>query len=619
MKITIDSTRLAPGAYMPPAIGNGELSLLIDMEGGQSQREYHGMTPGIRRAGFRYDTRWGELVPFGHFTQSLTGLGEPVSFRQSLDSADGTVECDCRYSDGTRIQSTVFCHLEHNIVAVRKRIDTRLTAPFEFRYSFAPRRTVINARDGYIGYSIDGLRRDRGTIELTADVPAEFREEAGEFILRTAARECTFFLCFDEENAESFDRLLASSRSAWRNYLAEGYVRLPSPELQRVYESSQYNLRIAGTAWSVPTGIFDTHWHGRYFGFDEYFNLMGLLTSGHLGAAVKIPHFRYSILNRAAARTNSSSRPDNGSALYPWESDEAGNENSPSGFWYDHIFHESHIALSAWEAFRYTGNRALLKSEWYPVIRACTEFLRIFGVTYDSAGRRVVRTCTDLERLGPAVANPFMTSCSLIAAFEAAANAAAVLETDAERRRDWETLAAELRATLPRENERYVPYAGCREHSIAQLAGIYPYGVISPRDPLQIAAVADYRNNRSAGGNMYAMGHGICSWYLGWEACTLVRLGDAGGAIGRLEELAAGCGVWGEMYEIGELGMRPYFTTACGVFIQAVNELLLQFSRDGSPVWRDFAFKLRDENGQTVEAACEHGRIQVKQTQGDPQ
>lgn len=618
MKITIDSARLAPGAYMPPAIGNGELSLLIDMEGGQSQREYHGMTPGIRRAGFRYDTRYGELVPFGCFTQSLAGLGELVSFRQSLDPADGTVECDCRYSDGTRIQSTVFCHLERNIVAIRKWIDTHLAAPFEFRYSFAPRRTEVNASNGYIGYAIDGLRQDRGTIELTADVPAEFREEAGEFVLCTAARECTFFLSFDEANTEPFDALLASSRSAWRSYQAEGFVRLPSPELQRVYESSQYNLRIAGTAWSVPTGIFDTHWHGRYFGFDEYFNLMGLLTSGHVEAALKIPHFRYSVLGSATARTNSSSRPGNGSALYCWESDEAGNENSPSGFWYDHLFHESHIALSAWEAFRHTGDRARLKAEWYPVIRACTEFLRIFAVTYDAAGRRTVRTCTDLERLGPAVANPFMTSCSLIAAFEAASNAAAELGTDAERRRDWETLAAELRATLPRENGRFVPYAGCREHSIAQLAGIYPYGVLPPGNPLQLASVADYRNNRSAGGNMYAMGHGICSWYLGWEACTLVRLGDGDGALGCLEELAAGCGAWGEMYEIGELGMRPYFTTACGVFIQAVNELLLKAARGELSVWRDFAFKLRDGNGQTVEAAYGHDRIAINEIQGEP-
>jgi hypothetical protein len=142
--------------------------------------------------------------------------------------------------------------------------------------------------------------------------------------------------------------------------------------------------------------------------------------------------------------------------------------------------------------------------------------------------------------------------------------------------------------------------------------------VLPADDPLQFAAVADYRNNRSAGGNMYAMGRGVCSWYLGWEACALVRLGDGDGALACLEELAAGCGAWGEMYEIGELGMRPYFTTACGVFLQAVNELLLRAPAGTPSAWRDFAFKLRNGNGQTVETEYQDGRIAIHEIQGEP-
>ena len=42
--------------YVPPPLGNGDLSFQIDFEGGMGQQEFCGMVPGIHRAGFRYDT-----------------------------------------------------------------------------------------------------------------------------------------------------------------------------------------------------------------------------------------------------------------------------------------------------------------------------------------------------------------------------------------------------------------------------------------------------------------------------------------------------------------------------------------------------------------------------------
>ena len=98
---------------------------------------------GIRRAGFRYDTKRGELIPFGYFLHDMAGLGELTAWEQSLDNRDGVVRCSCTYSDGTRIDSTIFCHLERNILAIRRKIHTALSAPCQFRYLFAPRRARV--------------------------------------------------------------------------------------------------------------------------------------------------------------------------------------------------------------------------------------------------------------------------------------------------------------------------------------------------------------------------------------------------------------------------------------------------------------------------------------------
>lgn len=339
MKITTNHLEAASRRYAPAALGNGDLSILLDYEGIQRQTEsgYGKLLAGIRRAGFRYDTQRGELISFGYLLHEMAGLGEPVEWEQSLDNSDGVVTSNCRYSDGTVIESTAFCHLERNILAVRRRIATALPGPYRLRYRFAPARARLDADgSGLIRYEIDGLRRYRGTVSLTADAPSRFHAEDGGFVLEIPAREFTFCLKFDDEATAEFDELLGSNRRAWESYRQESYIRIPSAPIRRMYETSQYHLRISSTRWSIPTGIYDSHWHGRYHAFDEYFTFMGLVTSGHFAAAAKIPHFRHSLLPQARRRVEGD-RPRNpvGVAVYPWETNELCEENSPRGFWYD--------------------------------------------------------------------------------------------------------------------------------------------------------------------------------------------------------------------------------------------------------------------------------------------
>lgn len=64
-------------------------------------------------------------------------------------------------------------------------------------------------------------------------------------------------------------------------------------------------------------------------------------------------------------------------------------------------------------------------------MKECALFL-LSHMVYNNGGRITIGKCTDIERLGPAVENAFLTSCGAIYSFETAAKAADILGIDAE-------------------------------------------------------------------------------------------------------------------------------------------------------------------------------------------
>lgn len=607
----------------PAAIGNGDLSLLIDYEGMQRQTEagWGKLIPGIRRAGFRYNTPLGELIPFGYFLTEIPGTGSVENFQQTLDPSCGLVTSDCLYADGTELHAETFCALHRNIVVLKRRINRLAGRPFRLLHHFSPKYAELEWNpDGEIRYAIEGIRMFEGSIRFETDVPFTFRREENCFIWETKADAFTLLLRFDDSApAGSAEKLLEESRCEWNRYWEEGFVEVPSENIQRMYDLAQYHLRISSTCWGMPTGIFDSHWNGLYFAFDEYFCFMGLATSGHMETAAKIPAFRHSLIGSARFRVEGEKTArEPGVVLYPWVSNENGQENSRRGFWYDHIFHASHIALTAYEAFRFTGDRKRLEKIWYPLIWGCTEWLRTFHIVRGENGTAEIGACTDLERLRGMRRNPFMTACSVIATLRAAAETGELLGRDSDLVELWRKLAEELKTSLPHNESRYLPYKDCPEeiHSIGQFAGIFPYGVLNHEDPLQRGAYLDYLRSREECGNMYAgTGNGVCSWYQCWEALTESALGNGERACELLEDLFHDCGCFGELFEIGSCGYRPWFTTAEAQMVHALNSMLLQFNPDGSAriapavprAWKNFRFRLQGKNGTKIEAEFRNG------------
>ena len=71
---------------------------------------------------------------------------------------------------------------------------------------------------------------------------------------------------------------------------------------------------------------------------------------------------------------------------------------------------------------------------------------------------------------------------------------------------------------------------------------------------------------------MYPVGKSICTWYAGWKAITLRRLGQIEKAQLTVQQMSEDTGYFAETFEIFELGNNPWFCTAEGVLLQAVCE-----------------------------------------------
>ena len=299
----------------------------------------------------------------------------------------------------------------------------------------------------------------------------------------------------------------------------------------------------------------------------------GLLAAGHLSTAKKIPQFRFSHLDAAKARAYSYFGNKSPAARFVWETvEQPGIEGAPGGFWIEHIFHLAHIALGAWHCSQNGRDLEFLRETAYPLMRGCAEYYRIFSVDEKEKGRFVIGKCTDLERLGAARENPFMTTCGVIATFRAAAEAANLLHTDSGLRENWITLAEKLTQTMPQNDHTYLPYPGCTDKSIGLFSGIFPYGNLPVDDPKQRQGIQDFCASEQQFGNMYPVGKSLCTWYAGWKAVTFRRLGETETAKTVVRQMAEETGCFSEVFEIFETGHHPWFCTGEGILLQAVCE-----------------------------------------------
>lgn len=640
-------------SYFPPILGNGDLTYPVDLEGSvcQTAADYSHMVTFdsvIYRAGRRlavtHEAVPGKILSFGKLR--FLSRSTVVDWSQELLEDQGLIRSTVRYKDGTEILTECFIHPERNLYALRK---TFLSLPcpktFSWQYELcgydeATENMIIHAATAQekTGFALDfrifGQDIYTGQAKVFADrtVDLKLSDRTGTLAFEAnQGNSVTLFFCLeddldgcnyrerilDHQSAVSrlgYEGLRQETVDSWQAYHARSYIATANDTLNRIYRVALYHLRCYTTKWSIPVGINNSHWDGRYFAFDEYYSYLGLLGANQHDLARHVPQFRLDVcLPKAIARNTNQTDEQ---ARFPWETSEYGEERAPAGFWMDHVFHMCIVAVGAFEYYEYTQDREFLQ-DCYRMIRACAKFFTLH-MLYRDGDRLILGKCTDLERLGSSVENPFMTACGVIKTLEVCAEAAEILGIDEIYMLECNEKAQQLRASLPVENGHYVPHLGCKQKSVAVFAGQFPFQVLPKNDEKQLLAWQDFIANEENYGNMYARGKRVSPWYACWKAEAFARVGMGKEAWECLCQAFESIGVFAEMFEINEPAnrYRPWFTTASGILMSAVNDMLVQ--SDGKNIWllpafpcekEDLSFKLSVKGGAILEVQIKGGDL----------
>jgi len=632
--------------YCPPILANGDISLAIGAEGAPTEAEAVKLSPSpyIFRAGRRgvinpSKNDRAALFTFGSFS---IDVGEkPRHFEQELVLPDAYVRSVCEYANG-KVITKCFVHENYPLYALQKEFFFDGEVSFIFDYSSGESRKnaldnckiILDSDGARFTFFADGQEDYKGELRIFLDRECKTSLENGSVVLKTNVKngdKLAFYICLEDDlfgidpakandalhnNVKKlgFEGMLAQSAKAWREYFSIGYVKTDNEKLNSVYMTALYHLKCFTTRWSIPVGLYDRCWAARYFAFDEYYGFFGLLGTGHVSLAKRVPTFRLECcLDRAIARATSVRSKDK-QARFMWESLENGCEGAPLGHWLDHVFQMCVIALGAYEYYEYTCDKNFL-ARCYEMIRTSAKFFTLNMIYYDG-GKPYIGKCTDLERLGDSHERAFVTTCGAIRLLELCAKASEILDTDADYRKECRVLAKGLYESLPDDGEKYLPYPEADVRSIGVFSGKFPFDVLEPSDKKMLRAFDDYIENEKIFGNMYHMGTGVSSWYASWKAAAYARCSMADKATASLNQAVESVGAFDEFFEINEdeVRMHPWFMTSAGVFLSALNEMLLRSDGEHIELLPAFAeknvsFKLLAKGGVTVEAVIEDGNV----------
>lgn len=645
--------------YFPPLLSNGDISFAPDAEGmiGYSLNDckergvqaFDGIVVRAARRSALCNSLHARLFPFGKFTFSEGSALE--SWSQNLEVEGGYFDSTCEYKSGAKIYSKGFIHPNMNVYALEKRF-TEIDGSKQYSYDvtlvgYNPdiskymQTLYTKFEDGIckIGFKMYGMDVICGEINFFVD--KEFSAKAIENGVRitfmASNDEKVAFYYFLEDNLDKanytailksyknridtsgFEILLNECISHFRDFYSLGYVKTSDRSLNKIYKTSLYSIKCNTTNYSIAVGFNNGSWDGRYFAFDEYTSFIGLLGANRLTLAKRVPDYRLKECLPVAIKRGSDchrSEDTEDTALFHWQTGESDKyELASNGCWIDHVFHMPLIGIGAYNYYEYSHDISYLK-ECYPMIRACAKFFTRHMI-YKDSDKYYIGKCTDLERLGASAENPFMTACGAIKLFRCLGEAARVLNTDLEFAEECDFLADKLFENLPSENGMYVPLLNCKQKSIAVFSGKFPFEVLSDSDNKMLRAWADFEENGAAYGNMYPRGKSISPWYACWKAEGYARAKLADKAYESLTQSYSSAGVFGEMFEINEedVCLRPWFSTAAGIFVSTINDMLLQ--SDGKtirilpafPHSIDVSFKLAAKGGVTVEAVVENAKL----------
>lgn len=361
---------------------------------------------------------------------------------------------------------------------------------------------------------------------------------------------------------EGYDRLIKRHKEAWDKLWESDIILEGDDAAQKAIRFHLYHLYAftrAGTAYSPsPMGLSGLGYNGHVFWDTELWMYPPLLVL-HPELAESMMEYRYERLEMA--KQNAFAHGYQG-AMYPWESDDEGQEATPvwalTGPYEHHI--SGCVSFAAWQYYQVTKDREWLATRGYPMIEAVADFW-VSRVEKDDAGVCHIRNVVGADEWAENIDDNAFTNGVAIKALQNAKKAALALGKTADPA--WAAIA-DCIPILKLPNGATAEYDGYQDTTIKQadvnlLA--YPLGVIT--DPDQIKKDLDFYEPRMSPTGP-AMGNAVLS-------ILHNRLGNTQKA-GELFDLAY------KPNEIPPFGVlaecpgcsNPYFATGAGGFLQAV-------------------------------------------------
>jgi trehalose/maltose hydrolase-like predicted phosphorylase len=362
---------------------------------------------------------------------------------------------------------------------------------------------------------------------------------------------------------QTVESVMAAHRHCW-DELWKGDIEIDGDdEAQQVVRFALYNLYSfcrKGSALSIsPMGLSSRGYNGHIFWDAETWMFPPMLM---MNADIARSMIDYRTNRLSAAKTRASVCGYQG-AMFPWESDDFGQESTPTfavtGQFEQHI--TADIAIACWNYYCMTHDREWLINKGWPLIKAVAEFW-ISRVERNSDGSYSIKGVVGADEYAEGVNDNAFTNGAAISALRCAVKASKALGKVAPNK--WSEVANKIRILHDSKTGVTMEYEGYDGRTIKQgdvnLLG-YPLGIITDRK--QLLADLQYYDSK-IDKNGPAMTYGIfCIQY--------ARLGDAKKA----EEMFRRCyrpnmrppyGVFAETAS----SHNPYFATGAGGMLQAV-------------------------------------------------
>ncbi|MDY3979183.1 MAG: glycoside hydrolase family 65 protein [Tidjanibacter sp.] len=359
------------------------------------------------------------------------------------------------------------------------------------------------------------------------------------------------------------DSIMEGHNKLWDEMWQGDIIIEGDDEAQRAVRLALFNLYAGcrrGSALSIPPmGLSSTGYNGHIFWDAEIWMLPPMLL---LNSDIARSMVDYRVDRLAAARAKASSYGYRG-AMFPWESDEFGEESTPS--WALCSQYEQHIsadvAIGCWNYYRVSGDREWLQTEGWPLLRDVATFWADRAERNDD-GSWSIKGVQGADEYAVNVDDNAYTNGAVMAALRYAVDAGRVVNRPTPK--VWREIADGLRITQNREGVtlEHSRYDGEQiKQADVNLLG-YPLNVISDRQ--QILRDLEYYDSKIDQVNGPAMTYSIF-------AVEYARLGMAD----RAEEMFRKAyrpnmrppfGVFAET----PASNNPYFVTGAGGLLQAV-------------------------------------------------